>query len=64
PDRDGLLVPVEDDTVLADAIRALLDDPARATMLARNGRARYEAAFAEAPVLARWRRFLGTVEKP
>ena len=28
------------------------------------GRARYEADFAEAPVLARWRHFLGTVEKP
>jgi len=63
PDRDGLLVPLEDETMLADAIRALLDDPARAAMLARNGRARYEADFAEAPVLARWRRFLGTVEK-
>ncbi|HLB97166.1 MAG TPA: glycosyltransferase [Acetobacteraceae bacterium] len=64
PDRDGLLVPLEDETMLAVAIRALLDDPARAAMLARNGRARYEAGFAEAPVLARWQRFLGTVEKP
>jgi glycosyltransferase involved in cell wall biosynthesis len=64
PDRDGLLVPIEDKSALAKAIRALLDDPARATMLARNGRARYEADFAEAPVLARWRRFLCTVEKP
>jgi glycosyltransferase involved in cell wall biosynthesis len=64
PTRDGLLVPLEDPVALADAIRALLDDPSRATMLARNGRARYEADFAEARVLARWRRFLGTVEKP
>jgi glycosyltransferase involved in cell wall biosynthesis len=64
PDRDGLLVPLEDAIALADAIRALLDDPPRAAMLARNGRARYEADFAEAPVLARWRHFLGTVEKP
>ena len=56
--------PIEDKSALAKAIRALLDDPARATMLARNGRARYEADFAEAPVLARWRRFLCTVEKP
>jgi glycosyltransferase involved in cell wall biosynthesis len=64
PPRDGVLVPVEDPAALAAAIAALLGDPARATMLARNGRARYEADFAEAPVLARWRQFLGTVEKP
>jgi glycosyltransferase involved in cell wall biosynthesis len=64
PDRDGVMVRPEDKTGLGEAIRAVLDDPARATMLARNGRARYEADFAEAPVLARWRRFLGTVEKP
>jgi glycosyltransferase involved in cell wall biosynthesis len=63
PDRDGLLVLPEDKTALADAIRALLDDPGRTAMLVRNGRTRYEADFAEAPVLARWRRFLGTVEK-
>lgn len=63
PGRDGLLVPVEDPTALAEAIRAVLDDPPRAAMLARNGRARYEADFAEAPVLAKWRSFLGTVEK-
>jgi glycosyltransferase involved in cell wall biosynthesis len=63
-DRDGLLVPVEDPPALADAIRSVLDDPPRAALLARNGRARYEADFAEAPVLARWRHFLRTVEKP
>ena len=64
PGRDGLLVPLEDEVALADAIRALLDDPPRAAKLARNGRARYEADFAEAPVLASWRHFLRTVEKP
>jgi glycosyltransferase involved in cell wall biosynthesis len=64
PDRDGLLVKLEDPAALADAIRAVLDDPPHAALLARNGRARYEADFAEAPVLARWRHFLGTVEKP
>lgn len=64
PDRDGLLVPLEDPTALAAAIRAVLDDRSRAAMLARNGRARYEADFAPGPVLARWRQFLGTVEKP
>jgi glycosyltransferase involved in cell wall biosynthesis len=64
PGQDGLLVPLEDASALANAIRALLDDPARAALLARTGRARYEADFAEAPVLARWRQFLATVEKP
>ena len=64
PDRDGLLVPLEDPAALAEAIRALLEDPSRAAMLARDGRARYEADFAEAPVLARWRHFLGAVAKP
>ena len=63
-DHDGKLVPLEDPPALADAIRTLLDDPLHAVMLARNGRARYEADFAEAPVLARWRHFLGTVVKP
>lgn len=62
--HDGMLVPIEDPAALADAIRAVLDDRCLAAMLARNGRARYEADFAEAPVLARWRHFLGTVEKP
>ena len=64
PDRDGLLVPLEDPAALAEAIRSLRDDPIRAGVLARNGRARYEAAFAPAPVLSRWRDFLRTVEKP
>jgi glycosyltransferase involved in cell wall biosynthesis len=64
PDRDGMLVAIEDHAALADAIRVVLEDTPRATMLARNGRARYEAAFATAPVLARWRQFLRTVEKP
>ena len=64
PDRDGIVVPLEDAAALAAAIRAVLDDPPRAAALARHGRARYEADFAEAPVLASWRHFLGTVEKP
>jgi hypothetical protein len=32
--------------------------------LAEAGRLRYEADHAEAPVLARWRQFFATVEKP
>ena len=33
-------------------------------LLAEAGRLRYEADHAEAPVLARWRQFFATVEKP
>ncbi len=38
--------------------------PAVRRGLAEAGRARYLAEFAEAPVLAQWRGFLATVEKP
>ncbi len=62
--RDGLLVPPEDPEALADAIVTVLDDKLRASALADAGRLRYEADYAEAPVLMRWRQFLITVEKP
>jgi glycosyltransferase involved in cell wall biosynthesis len=61
---DGILVPPEDASALADAIVNLLDDPLCATALAEAGRVRYEAEYAPAPVVARWRQFLTTVEKP
>jgi glycosyltransferase involved in cell wall biosynthesis len=61
--QDGLLAPMEDATALADAIASLLEDSGRAAAIATSGRARYAAAFAEAPVLAAWRDFLRTVEK-
>jgi glycosyltransferase involved in cell wall biosynthesis len=61
--RTGLLVPPDDPVALAEAIGQALGDPARSTALAEAGRARYEADFAEAPVLSRWRDFLATVEK-
>jgi glycosyltransferase involved in cell wall biosynthesis len=62
--RDGILVPLEDPTALAHAILSLLNDPVRAAALAEAGRIRYEKEHAEAPVVARWRQFLATVEKP
>ncbi len=55
PEQDGLLVPREDQRALAGAIGALLRDPGRAGDVAAAGRRRFEAAFAEAPVLAQWR---------
>ena len=64
PGIDGILVPPEDANALADAIGSVLDDPARASALAEAGRLRYESEHAEAPVVARWRQFLATVEKP
>jgi glycosyltransferase involved in cell wall biosynthesis len=63
PGRTGLLVPPDDADALADAIADAIADPARAAALVEAGRARYEADFAEAPVLARWHEFLATVEK-
>jgi L-malate glycosyltransferase len=41
----GLLVAPADPAALADAVRALLDDPARATALGAAGRARAESTF-------------------
>ena len=64
PGEHGLLVPPEDPDALATAVSELLDEPARAAALARAGRTRYEMDFAESPVVARWRHFLATVEKP
>ena len=64
PDEDGILVPIDDPSGLAAALAALLADPPKAARLADAGRARYDADFAAAPVLARWRHFLATVEKP
>ena len=61
--RDGVLVPLEDPADLADAIRRLLEDTSYAAALAHAGRLRYEAAHAEAPVIALWRQFLASVEK-
>jgi hypothetical protein len=56
-------VPVEDAPALATSLGLVLGAPAFAGRLAAAGRARFEAEFAEAPVLALWRRFLSTVEK-
>ncbi len=64
PGEDGLLVPVDDVAALATSLGLVLGSPNFARILAEAGRARYLAEFAEAPVLAQWRGFLSTVEKP
>jgi len=61
--KDGLLVPVEDAAALARALDRALSDRDCAISLAQAGRIRYEAEFAQVPVVARWRDFLATVEK-
>ena len=61
--RDGILVPLEDAQALAAAIGAVLQDASLARRLGEAGRVRYEAEFAEAPVLARWHGFLSGAGK-
>lgn len=55
PERNGLLVPREDDATLGAALARVLDDRPFAAGLARAGRATYEAEFSESVVLERWR---------
>lgn len=64
PGQDGMLVPPEDPAALAAALAGLLASPQKAERLASAGRERFDAEFAAAPVLTRWRDFLATVEKP
>jgi glycosyltransferase involved in cell wall biosynthesis len=51
PDRDGLLVPVDDAAALAAAIRRVAADRELAAALAAAGRASYESRFTETAVV-------------
>ena len=62
--RTGLLVPQESPQALADGIAAALADAGHASAMADAGRAAWEAEFAEAPVLARWRDLLQRIAPP
>jgi glycosyltransferase involved in cell wall biosynthesis len=53
--EDGRLVPVDDPIALADAARALLDDPAARARLAGAGLARVSREFSPDAVVAQWR---------
>lgn len=54
----GLLVPIDDPSALAGAIRQVQEDRALADAMAAAGRAAWARDFAPAPVLARWRSLL------
>jgi glycosyltransferase involved in cell wall biosynthesis len=60
--KDGVLVPREDAVALAAAIAELSENPDRAAALASAGRAHFAATFAEAPVIAHWRRLLADLQ--
>lgn len=60
--KDGVLVPREDAVALAAAIAELSENPERAAALAAAGRAHFAATFAEAPVIAQWRRLLADLQ--
>lgn len=53
--RDGLLVPYADPRALAEAITALLDDPARGRALGEAGRSRVRAEHSWRGIAARFR---------
>jgi glycosyltransferase involved in cell wall biosynthesis len=60
----GILVAAESGMALAAGIDAMLANADMARRMAASGRAYYEANFAQAPVVAAWRRFCASVEKP
>jgi glycosyltransferase involved in cell wall biosynthesis len=60
--KDGVLVPREDARALAAAIAELTANAERAAALAAAGRAHFAATFAEAPVIAHWRRVLAELK--
>lgn len=53
--RDGLLVAVDDADALAAGVRRLLAEPKLRARLADAGKARVEAGFSEAAVVAQWK---------
>jgi glycosyltransferase involved in cell wall biosynthesis len=56
--EDGLLVPVDDASALAHAIRRALTEPMLRIRLAQNGLARVEGEFSETAVVAAWKALL------
>jgi len=55
---DGILIPIDDPQIMADAARLLLNDVRLRVKLALAGRQRYVAEFSESTVTAAWLDFL------
>jgi glycosyltransferase involved in cell wall biosynthesis len=53
--RDGLLVPIDDPSALASAIRRLLTEPALRAGFSERGLGRVEAEFSQAAVVGQWK---------
>jgi glycosyltransferase involved in cell wall biosynthesis len=62
--RTGVLVAQESAIALAAGLEGVLHNPAQSAAMVQAARQRYEQAHSEPSVIARWRDFLGTVEKP
>ena len=54
PEKDALLVPIDDDEAMAAALRRLIDDNGLAARLVEAGRTRYETGFTEEVAVARY----------
>ncbi|MDI2113443.1 glycosyltransferase [Commensalibacter nepenthis] len=61
--ENGLLSPLEDETLLAQSIQKLLDSPEFSNKIARAGRQKFEQEFSKETVLNQWFEFLSKVEK-
>jgi glycosyltransferase involved in cell wall biosynthesis len=62
--QSGLLVPVDDMTALADALRRILSDGVLRTHLADGGRAAFEASFTKDAVVRQYRALFSTIAAP
>jgi len=62
--RTGVLVAQESAIALAAGLEGVLHNPAQSAAMVQAARQRYEQAHSESSVIARWRDFLGAVEKP
>tara|TARA_Y100000031_G_C8048521_1_gene305058 strand:- start:333 stop:638 length:306 start_codon:yes stop_codon:yes gene_type:complete len=60
-DRSGLLVPVDEPRVLAEAIKRLCMNPGLMRNIVQGGRKRYEKDFTESVVVGCYMRFLKKV---
>jgi glycosyltransferase involved in cell wall biosynthesis len=55
PDKDGLLIPIDDADALTEGVGRLLSDKALRDRLARQGARRVDLEFSETAVVAQWK---------